>query len=385
MTHLATLPIITPTYFSDPNMVSIEEYYAVHSSPIYIGLFIVVVLPLLLTWSPCCSCCWGTCHKKWMDKFTSLLDAEYSESTGWRRQRIGSRAWLGYCLVGMFIPVVVVKNAVLDHDYFRITGSNERNRSQFTWTESATLEGNDGSGIEDGSAWKANVVYAHPEICNALSAGFDCFQDTGESNPHYWKGRTGGQSNTNGNGVIGYRTDNFKSCDSLSTEPAGEEYPCHIFERDHAVSCSIFGMIELKKKTHDSENMTARAELITAGNFDVGIGVKCYRFVTPSPVDYLDGFGIAAGLVALFLYLFDLMDRIFDIGKPEPTSKSRWKRVYALWAIFLGSIALTVYMLYFCIDEATQNKISSLTAIADYLVPAVCIEIWMIWFTLYVR
>jgi hypothetical protein len=289
----------------------------------------------------------------------------------------------------MFIPVVVVKNAVLYHDYFSISAVHERNRSspydssQDAVGESVSLGETDNVG--DGPApWKRNVVYAHPGICNALAADFHCFQDTGETDPYFWKGKTGGASNTNGRGTIGWTADDYKTCDSLDTEPIGEEYPCHIFERDAVVLCSSDGLIELTRKNY-SDEAEIRADTITAGNFDAGLGIKCYRFITPAPVEYLDGFGIAAGLVALFVYMFDLLDRIFDIGKPEPASKSKWKRMYFLWFILSFSIGLTMYTLYYCIQAATKNRISSLTAYADYFIPALCIEIWMIWFTVYVR
>lgn len=176
-----------------------------------------------------------------------------------------NRAALGKWAVSFFfllffLPTSIVNYAILDFEYFAITQDHAVNGTTANNTD----------------------VFNHVALCAAIQSEYDCFQDS-------LLPQDGGKLQLN---RIKKKREREKHC--LTPGTGGS---CQVFEYNAVVTCNP-GNIAVLSKMEGAENFTI-------SDFEYGVGVKCYKYKKQGILPYLDSFGIAAGIVAIFAYTLD--------------------------------------------------------------------------------
>lgn len=205
---------------------------------------------------------------------------------GWAENKARYRSNVVQGASLFLIPLVLIQIAVMDSTLFNLENKYAdlvvapcTYESTYNFTDQDVGSGLSGDGPADSSIVHP-LAFRHEGICQAVADGHDCFltdsifflQDSLESlfyyPPRYWN----------------------------NTEPS-------------ALTCTPDGFVNVLDTCDE-------IDLVFPDRY-----VACFKMHEQTPMAWLDGLGIATGVVGLLIHIFDNLDWIFRIGIPEPDSK----------------------------------------------------------------
>lgn len=213
------------------------------------------------------------------DMFTSHDSSNFSKTathTGWAAKKAKKLSGMTQIGAVLLIPLVVVQIAVLDSEQYNLVGEDLVVAPCASGFFNHDDDGGvgDGSGSSDGNATddggdaSSSLKIRHEGICQAVADGWDCFVMNVKNET----------TSSIGTALEMNRT----SVDPLACSPDG-----------------FFDLVD----TCDAPEI-----------------INCFKIHDQTPMAWLDGLGIATGVIGLLVYIFSQLDWLFRIGKEEPDS-----------------------------------------------------------------
>lgn len=184
---------------------------------------------------------------------------------GWAERKTEALSKLHRYGFSLIIPIMLITLSVLDTKGFDVAGDNSLVLAPCAIA--ATESDASSSGYNNVSA--PSLKIRHGGVCQAVANGYDCF----ESNYDF------GQ-------FISYR----------KNKTLREHFGV---TRNTPLTCSPDGFVDF------------------VGTCDLPEYIRCFKIHDQTPMAWLDGFGIATGVVFLFVYIFTQLDWLFRIGEIE--------------------------------------------------------------------
>lgn len=272
---------------------------------------------------------------------------------GWAENKARYRSNVVQGASLFLIPLVLIQITVMDSTLFNLYEEELvvapcAYESSFNFTEQ-----DDGSGLSGGGPADSSIVhplaFRHEGICQAVADGHDCFVTDSD----------------------------FLLQDSLK----------NLFSTPF--SNKMLNITEPPVLTCTPDGFVNVVDTCDEGDLFYSY-VACFKLHEQTPMAWLDGLGIATGVVSLLIYIFDNLDWLFRIGKPEPDSKRetfsalQWCCCMSIRKrrqfFFKGGLVLTMGMFmgsslsFFLSAEfaSVEAKLSS------YLAPMITIIAWAV-------
>lgn len=290
-----------------------------------IVLLIITLLDMATQHVTKCVKCLSDCWKRNISNKDA--DKKRESLTTWADGKEQRRNALFQYGTLILVPLVVFNTTVLDSSqYFQLTNEHiilpcTRLLNTELWEDPTSYQ----TALTNAERTESLKI-RHEGICQAVADGYDCF-------------------------VHGQTTkDN-------SRKLAAEK---------HRLGCSADGFVDLKtcKKPQ---------------------AVECFKMNSQTPIQWLDGFGIATGIVYLLLAIFDQLDSWFRIGKRESDQTEVKRRTIRAWRLWLGSWwgkscligFLFVFALPWLYLRQEEGGLTWDDVLVDALLPLIVIMLWI--------
>lgn len=325
-------------------MVSAEEYAGVHvmgtsflfAAAALMSIIFVIGAYVNFRSRPACG----------EDEQTTVED--YSETVeGLTTENRAAVKWaiVSFFFLLFFLPTSIVNYAILDFEYFAITQDHAVNGTTANNTD----------------------VFNHVALCAAIQSEYDCFQDS-------LLPPIAGKNNAILSRHIKKKRVREQHC--LTPGTGGS---CQVFEYNAVVTCNP-GNVAVLSKMEGAENFTI-------SDFEYGVGVKCYKYKKQGILPYLDSFGIAAGIVAIFTYTLDNFNSLLiGVSRMRNPWRSRIDiirsqegfRLILCLLCFVGSLVILFVVNYHIIPTgAKRHEYNWDFAWNNIGMPSLCIAYWL--------
>lgn len=272
---------------------------------------------------------------------------------GWAENKARYRSNVVQGASLFLIPLVLIQIAVMDSTLFDLEDEYaDLVVAPCTYESTYNFSDQDvGSGLSGDGPADSSIVHPlalrHEGICQAVADGHDCFL-------------------TDSTFFLQDSLENLFSKSANNIEPS-------------VLTCTPDGFVNV---------------LDTCDPY-WGRYVACFKMHEQTPMAWLDGLGIATGVVGLLIYIFDNLDWIFRIGKPEPDSKHatfsalqwccctsvRIRRQFFVYGVVIVNVGIIIggsVSISRRADVITGSGLFASTEdlLSSYLVPIIAIFVW---------